>query len=77
MDGEPAQQALLDFLSCTCKKQYKLPQCVGMNNGLKCTDMCTLVECSNSGSDNESNEDEDSNDSEDDIDAMNNTDNEH
>ena len=40
-------------------------------------DMCTLVECNNSGSGNESDEDEDSNDSEDDIDAMNNTDNEH
>ena len=76
MNGEPAPQALLDFLACTCKKQCKLPQCDCMNNGLKCTDMCTLVECSNWGSGNESDEDEDSNDSEDDINAMNNTDNE-
>ena len=47
MDGRPAPQALLDLLACTCRKQCKLPQCVCMTNGLKCTDMCTLTECSN------------------------------
>ena len=39
MQGQPTPQAVLDFLACTCYNSCKLPKCVCMASGLKCTDM--------------------------------------
>lgn len=47
MDGLPAPQAVLDLLACTCSKSCKLPKCICLVNGMKCTDMCSLTDCSN------------------------------
>lgn len=47
MTGDPAPAALLEFLSCTCKKTCKAPSCTCITNGLKCTDMCRLLTCEN------------------------------
>ena len=41
MDGQPAPSAVLELLVCKCKKTCKLPSCVCMNSGLRCTDLCT------------------------------------
>lgn len=29
-------------LACSCTKSVKLPKCVSMASGLKCTDMCKI-----------------------------------
>lgn len=47
MDGLPAPHALLDLLSCQCRKSCKIPKCVCLVNGFKCTEMCTLHNCTN------------------------------
>lgn len=47
MSGQPAPQSVLDLLACTCPRSCKLPRCVCMANGLKCTDMCKLTTCDN------------------------------
>ena len=47
MDGQPAPSAVLQLLACKCKKACELPSCVCMNSGLKCTDLCTLKDCTN------------------------------
>ena len=47
MSGEPAPAALPEFLSCSCARSCKLPTCTCLRNGLKCTDMCRLRNCSN------------------------------
>jgi hypothetical protein len=47
MDGQPAPQAVLDLLACTCPKSCKMPKCVCLSNGLRCTDMCRLPDCEN------------------------------
>ena len=56
MSGQPAPQAVLDLLACTCPTRCKLPKCVCIASGLKCTDMCKLTTCDNQRgtSDNES-----------------------
>ena len=40
MDGAPAPVAVLDLLACSCSRSCKPPNCVCLQNGLKCTDMC-------------------------------------
>lgn len=47
MSGEPAPKAVLELLSCQCKKTCELPNCMCLSNGLRCTDMCKLQECTN------------------------------
>ena len=47
MQGQPAPQAVLDLLACSCPKGSKLLKCVCMANGLKCTEMCKLSTCDN------------------------------
>jgi hypothetical protein len=47
MDSQPAPQAVLDLLACTCTKICKLPKCICLSNNMKCTDMCKLKNCSN------------------------------
>ena len=47
MSGEPAPQAVLELLSCQCSRICKLPSCTCLTNGLKCTDLCRLQDCTN------------------------------
>lgn len=47
MDGPAAPQAVLDLLSCKCSRSCKLPSCECLMYGLKCTDMCRLMDCAN------------------------------
>ena len=47
MGGQPAPQAVLELLSCQCSRACKPPSCSCIANGLKCTDMCRLQECTN------------------------------
>ncbi|KAK3754241.1 hypothetical protein QZH41_020144 [Actinostola sp. cb2023] len=47
MEGQPAPSAVLQLLACKCRKACELPSCVCMNSGLKCTDLCTLKDCTN------------------------------
>ena len=47
MGGQPAPQAVLDLLACTCSRSYKLPECVLLIGGLSCKDMCKLTDCDN------------------------------
>jgi hypothetical protein len=71
MQGQPAPQAVLDLLACTCPKSCKLPKCVCMASGLKCTDMCKLSTCDNqrvSGESDDSSAEDESYDEEDDDD---------
>lgn len=53
MEGQPAPDAVLDLLACSCTKKCTLPKCVCMTNGLKCTDMCRLADCDNQASTSE------------------------
>ncbi len=56
MNGQPAPQAILDLLACTCARKCELPRCECMANGLKCTDMCRLPDCDNQPNQQESEE---------------------
>ena len=47
MNGQPAPQAILDLLACNCSKKCALSNCECVANGLKCTDMCRLLDCEN------------------------------
>ena len=47
MTGEPAPMAVLELLSCQCKRVCRLPSCTCLANGLRCTNMCQLQECTN------------------------------
>ena len=47
MRGTPAPDTVLQLLSCMCKRSCKLPDCICLNNGLKCTHLCKLQSCSN------------------------------
>lgn len=47
MTGAPAPDAVLEFLSCKCKKSCKLSSCQCMANRLPCTQACVLQECEN------------------------------
>jgi len=42
MHGSAAPDAVLQLLSGMCVCSCKLPVCTCLNNGLKCTDMCTV-----------------------------------
>ena len=53
MDEKPARDAVLELLACRCTRSCKLPSCVCLANGLKCTDICTLKECQNQVEDDE------------------------
>ena len=45
MSGLPAPELVLEILSCTCSC---IPsKCTCMQNGLKCTEMCSLKSCEN------------------------------
>ena len=47
MSGEPAPMAVLELLSCQCKRRYQLPNCSCLSNGLQCTALCRLQDCDN------------------------------
>ncbi|KAK2561769.1 hypothetical protein P5673_015154 [Acropora cervicornis] len=53
MDGKSAPDAILELLVCRCTRSSKLPNCVSLANGLKCTDIYTLKECQNQVEDKE------------------------
>ena len=72
MDGKPAPDAVLELLACRCTRSCKLPSCVCLATGLKCTDICTLKECQNQVGDEEI----DLYNSEDDTDDSDDTDDE-
>ena len=50
MQGNPAPDSVLNFLACNCKRKCTLPDRSCMNNGLTCTDMCSLQNCDNQAS---------------------------
>ena len=47
MTGLPAPDMVLEFISCKCRGVCQLPSCECMASGLKCTDGCSLRQCSN------------------------------
>ena len=47
MSGEPAPMAVLELLSCQCKRRCQLPNCSCLSNGLQCTALCRLQDCDN------------------------------
>ena len=47
MSGEPAPRAVLELLSCQCKRVCQLLSSTCLAYGLHCTDMCQLQECTN------------------------------
>ena len=47
VSGEPAPKAVLELLSCQCKRSCQLPSCTCLANGLHCADMRQLQECTN------------------------------
>ena len=47
MSGQPAPATVLELLSCSCTRSWRLPNCSCLANGLKCTNMCRLSECDN------------------------------
>ncbi len=38
MDGQPAPEAVLDLLACTCTNKCTLPTCVCLSNHMRCTE---------------------------------------
>ena len=47
MDGKPGPEAVLEMLSCECKRKCVPNDCVCIANGMKCTEMCKLSSCEN------------------------------
>ena len=47
MSGSPAPKAVIELLACTCKTVCKSNTCKCILNGLKCSDLCRLADCSN------------------------------
>ena len=47
MSGLPAPMAVLELLSCQCKKQCSQESCPCIISGLQCTEMCRLTNCTN------------------------------
>jgi hypothetical protein len=79
MDTDPAPQAVLQFMSCTCSRACSLTttkKCPCLENGLQCTELCKLQTCNNQPSDEceeetiypDHNEDEDDDEDDDDGD---------
>ena len=62
MDRLPAPKAVLELLSCQCSRSCKLPSFSYMANGLKCTDLCRLQDCTNRCDENVVLDDEDEDD---------------
>ena len=54
MTGMPAPQAVLDLLSCDCRRSCQAATCTCIRNGLKCTKMCRLENCENAPNDTDS-----------------------
>ena len=44
---KPAPDEILELLSCKCRKKCVTEKCVCVDNGLKCTDACSLDDCEN------------------------------
>lgn len=53
MQGLPAPQAIIEMISCECKKHCIKDRCPCIVNNLKCTQLCKLTTC-----DNQQNEEE-------------------
>lgn len=53
MEGLPAPQAVIEMISCDCKRICKEDQCPCIANGLKCTQLCKLATCTNQPDDDE------------------------
>ena len=66
MGGSPAPEAILELLSCKCTRSCKSPSCVCIANGLKCTDMCRLMNCDNQPQESETLEENEHYDGDDD-----------
>lgn len=47
MSGLPAPTAVIELMSCMCKKACNDDSCDYIRNGLKCSDLCRLITCSN------------------------------
>ncbi|XP_078579479.1 uncharacterized protein LOC144863800 [Branchiostoma floridae x Branchiostoma japonicum] len=47
LQSPPAPAAVLELLTCSCSRSCSLPSCTCIANGLNCTDMCKLKDCSN------------------------------
>ena len=47
MSGLPAPTAVIELISCMCKKACNDDSCDCIRNGLKCSDLCRLTTCSN------------------------------
>ena len=47
MSGLPAPRAVIELMSCVCKKACNDNSCDCIRNGLKCSDLCRLTTCSN------------------------------
>ena len=47
MSGLPAPRAVIELLSCMCKKACNDDSCYCIQNGLRCSDLCRLTTCSN------------------------------
>ena len=46
MSGTPAPKAVIEFPACTCKRVCEDNTCECILNGLKCSDLCRLADCS-------------------------------
>lgn len=68
MNGDPAPKSVIKLLSCQCRRSCKLPSSSFFLNGLNCTDICSLRDCSNRAEDEADVEDiEDGSDFDDDY----------
>ena len=47
MSGLPAPSAVIELMSCMCKKTCNDDSCDCIRNGLKYSDLCRLITCSN------------------------------
>eukprot|EP00058_Branchiostoma_floridae_P019404 XP_002604894.1 hypothetical protein BRAFLDRAFT_77273 [Branchiostoma floridae] len=47
LQSPPAPAAVLELLTCSCSRSCTLPSCTCLTNGLNCTEMCKLKDCSN------------------------------
>lgn len=47
MSRPPAPRAVIELLSCMCRKACNDDSCECIRNGLKCSDICRLTNCSN------------------------------
>ena len=46
LGSNPAPDEVLELLNCLCKRKCKSEDCVSIQAGLKCTDLCT-AKCDN------------------------------